>query len=91
MAGDLYTFERRRGISRIGTTLPPNPRSWKSYFYCIEDRCIPPNKQWRAIDKVVRDVIPSESEYKPIYLEHLVSVSALFVSSRDHPLTFSDQ
>ncbi|KAK9080282.1 hypothetical protein SSX86_000040 [Deinandra increscens subsp. villosa] len=76
MAGDWYTFERRRGVSRLSTTLPPNPRSWKNQFFYVDDRCIPPTMRWREIDDIVHDVIPEESEYPKVNFDRLVSVAS---------------
>ncbi|KAK9069887.1 hypothetical protein SSX86_010283 [Deinandra increscens subsp. villosa] len=76
MAGDWYTFERRRGVARISTTFPPNPRSWKTQLFYIDDLCIPPSMKWREIDDVVHDIIAEDGDFPKEHFDRLVDVAS---------------
>jgi hypothetical protein len=62
MAGDWYTFEKRRQMPSLCTRTPPHVRSWKTNFFYVDDRCVPAEMKWRKRENIVHDDPPLKKQ-----------------------------
>ncbi|KAK9080636.1 hypothetical protein SSX86_000394 [Deinandra increscens subsp. villosa] len=82
MAGNWYTFEKRRDLNPICSSKPPTNRLWKNQFFYLDHTCVPTTMTWRDPKFAIRDDAPKK---ETVNQKHFSRISELSFPVRKLP------